>query len=154
MLGFLGRFDYSVDSKGRLNIPAKFRKCLAPEADETFVIVPAPNGCLRAFPQNEWAKEEETLSGMPQTLDNLRYTRMIREAASDSRLDGQGRIMLNRTQLDACGIKDGVVLVGSNRFIEIWDTARYGGYRGENWQAEFDQLYQKAVESSLGRQQD
>jgi MraZ protein len=152
MLGFLGRFDYSVDSKGRLNIPAKFRKCLSPEADDTFIIVPAPSGCLRAYPQNEWVKEEETLSRIPQTLDNLRYTRMIREAASDSRLDSQGRIMLNRTQLDASAIKDSVVLVGSNRFIEIWDTGRYSGYRGGNWQAEFDQLYQKAVESSPGQQ--
>ena len=153
MLGFLGRFDYSVDAKGRLNIPAKFRKCLTPDADDTFIIVPAPNGCLRAYPQNEWVKEEETLSRLPQTLDNIRLIRMIRDAASDSRLDSQGRIMLNRTQLDASAINDSVVLVGSNRFIEIWDTARYNGYRGENWQTELDQLYQKSVEGSAGRQQ-
>jgi MraZ protein len=152
MLGFLGRFDYSVDSKGRLNIPAKFRKCLSPEADETFVVVPAPNGCLRAFPQNEWAAEEETLTRLPQTLENLRFIRKIRDAASDSHLDGQGRIMLNKTQLDASGIKESVVLVGSNRFVEIWDTERYNSYRGDNWQSEFDELYQKTIESSLGRQ--
>ena len=152
MLGFLGRFDYSVDSKGRLNIPAKFRKCLTPEAADTFIIVPAPNGCLRAYPQNEWIAEEETLTRLPQTLDNIRLIRMIRDAASDSHLDGQGRIMLNRAQLDASGIKESVVLVGSNRFIEIWDTQRYSGYRGDNWQSELDQLYQKSVESSVGRQ--
>lgn len=153
MLGFLGRFDYSIDAKGRVNIPAKFRKCLTPDADETFIVAPAPNGCLRAYPQNEWVKEEETLGRLPQTLENVRYIRMIRERMSDSRLDGQGRISLNKTQLEAGSITDSVILIGSHRFIEIWDSKKYNAYRGENYETEFDQLYQKSVESAGVRQQ-
>ena len=152
MIGFLGRFDYSADPKGRVNIPAKFRKCLAPEADETFVITLAPNGCLRAFPMNEWVNEEKRMNSIPQTLGNIRLNRQIYDATADSRCDAQGRITLNKTQLEISGIHDDVVLVGSGRFVELWDAQRYAAYLGEGQQSDFDALYEKSIESSLGGQ--
>ena len=62
---FHGRFDYSIDIKGRVNIPAKFRKTLSPNAGETFIICRAPDGCLRAYPRDLWENYEAELASRP-----------------------------------------------------------------------------------------
>ena len=61
MSRFRGRYDYTIDAKGRVNIPSKFRKSLSPEAAETFVICQGPGRCLRAYPQDVWDRYEDEL---------------------------------------------------------------------------------------------
>ena len=53
---------YSVDSKGRINIPVKMRKCIEPEANDTFNVMKGFENCIFAFPLNEWKKHEDKLS--------------------------------------------------------------------------------------------
>jgi MraZ protein len=148
MSGFWGRYDYSVDAKGRLNIPAKFRKAMSPRANETFVVTRAHSGCLRAFPEDEWTKYSNEFFGRPENASNLKLMRVMANATSDSKLDAQGRISINTTQMQLAAIKSNIVLVGQGRFIEIWDTERYAAYEAAITQEEFDRLYEGSVSSN------
>lgn len=95
MAKFRGRYDFSIDEKGRINIPSKFRKLLSPEAEDTFVVSRGLEGCLWAYPKNEWEKfEEETLDSMRMTRESNKVHRMLQNTLSDSTLDKQGRISL------------------------------------------------------------
>jgi MraZ protein len=143
MPGFHGRYDYSVDIKGRVNIPAKFRKALVPEAADTFIVCRAPGGCLRAFPQNAWHTYVAELTSRPETPETVRHKRLLYDTVSESTLDAQGRIMLMPNQMTIAGIKRDVTLVGQEYFIEIWDTARYAAYLGDD--ADFDTIFFQSV---------
>ena len=152
MSRFRGRFDYSIDAKGRLNIPAKFRKSLDPDAAETFVICRAPNGCLRAYAQNVWNKYEDELASRPQTPETLRHQRLLYSTIADSTLDAQGRIALSPLQMQLVGLEKNVTLIGQNGYVEIWDTAKFNDYAGT--QEDFDTVFFQSVESgvkNLGR---
>ncbi|MFW5775080.1 MAG: division/cell wall cluster transcriptional repressor MraZ [Chitinivibrionales bacterium] len=147
MSRFRGRFDYSIDAKGRLNFPAKFRKALAPEAAETFVICRAPGGCLRAYPQDAWERYEDELDTMPQTPEAVKFQRLLYSTVSDSSLDSQGRIMLTPKQLEIAGIKKNVTLIGKRGHVEIWDTNRFEEYIGAG--DDFDDVFFQSVEAGM-----
>jgi len=150
MSRFRGRFDYTMDAKGRINIPAKFRKALSPAADETFVICRAPNGCLHAYPQDSWERYEDELDKMPQTPQAVKFRRLLYSTVSESKLDSQGRIILNGTQVDIAGISKQVTLIGTLGRIEIWDTARFENYIGSG--DDFDDVFFQSVESGMKNQ--
>jgi MraZ protein len=147
MARFIGEYSYTVDSKGRLNIPAKFRKAISLEADDTFVVCRAPDGCLRAYPKDEWANCEKRLGSRDESPDTVRTLRLIFSTASESRLDAQGRITLSAAQMKIAGISKDVLLFGNLGYVEIWDPGRFGEYvdSGEN----FDTVFYKSVESGM-----
>lgn len=148
MSRFRGRFDYSLDEKGRINIPAKFRKALSPEAAETFVISRSPGGCLRAYPQDAWNIYEDELARRPQTPETLQHRRLLYNSISDSTLDAQGRITLTPAQIKLADLKKETTLVGQNEYIEIWDTANFDKqYGGES--VDFDGAFFESVKSTL-----
>lgn len=147
MSRFRGRFDYSIDEKGRVNIPAKFRKMLAPEAEETFVICRAPDGCLWAYPQDAWEKFEDSLDAMPVTREANKFQRQIQNSLTDSQLDKQGRIALTPLQMEIAGITKDVTIIGRRHYLEIWDTKRFEGYTGPG--DDFDSAYYAAVQSGI-----
>ena len=149
MARFHGRFDYSIDAKGRVNIPAKFRKALCPDAQETFIICRAPSGCLRAYPQDLWEKYESDLSSRPETPETLRHKRLLYNTISDSTLDAQGRVTLTSAQVGIAGILKDVILVGHADYIEIWDVGRYEQYLGGT--DDFDAVFFQSVEAGLAR---
>ncbi len=145
MSRFLGEYNYSLDEKGRINIPAKFRKVLTPEANETFAICRAPNNCLRAYPQNTWNRYEDELDSLPQTPGTLKHMRNLRSTLTSSKLDSQGRVTLSVKQIDIAGIKKNVTLVGFKRYIEIWSTDDYKEYIDNA--GDFDQGFFQTVEA-------
>ena len=147
MSRFRGEFIYSVDTKGRINIPFKFRKALSPQADETFVVCRAPNNCLRAYPKDAWDSYEDELASRPQTPETLRHNRLLRSTLSESTLDKQGRIKLDAKQVSAIGLVKSVTLVGHHGYIEIWSTECYGEYIGSA--EDFDDVFFQSVESGL-----
>ncbi|MFP4012870.1 MAG: division/cell wall cluster transcriptional repressor MraZ [Chitinispirillaceae bacterium] len=146
---FRGRYDYSIDAKGRVNIPAKFRKALCPEAEETFVVVRGPSNCLRAYPRDLWDTYESELASRPETPQTVRHKRLLFSILSDSTLDGQGRITLSAAQMKVAGIAKEVTLVGQATYIEIWDTARYEEYLG--MADDFDDVFFQSVETGLAQ---
>lgn len=118
---FIGRFEYSVDAKGRVNLPARFRKALSPTAHETMVVCLAPDKRLRAYPADVWAKIEERYSQLPATPQNTRFLRTIYQSIEEVELDGQGRMKIAQHLLDYAGITGRVALIGfsSEQCIEL-----------------------------------
>ena len=149
MSRFRGCFDYSIDAKGRVNIPAKFRKGLNPAAGDTFVIVRGPTNCLRAYPQDLWDEYEFELVSRPETPETLRHKRLLFSLLSDSTLDSQGRITLTAKQMAIAGISKDVTLVGQSNYIEIWDSNRYQEYLASS--DDFDEMFFQSVEAGLKR---
>lgn len=147
MSRFRGEYQYSVDKKGRVNIPAKFRKALSPEAGEVFAICRAPGKCLRAYPIDAWDKYETELALRPQTKEALRYLRMLNSTLTDSKLDSQGRIMLSAKQMKIAGIEKNVILVGNYGYIEIWDLDSYTKYIDSD--DDFDDMFEHSVQAGL-----
>jgi len=148
MARFRGRYDFSIDQKGRINIPSKFRKLLSPEAEETFVISRAPDGCLWAYPKDEWEKFEGMLDKMPVSRDANKFQRAIQNTLNDSALDKQGRISLTSLQMKIAGIDKEVSIIGRGSYLEIWDTRRFEEYTGNG--EDFDEVYYKTIRSGMG----
>jgi MraZ protein len=149
MARFRGRFDYCLDEKGRINIPAKFRKALNPSADETFVICRSPGGCLRAYAQDAWNIYEDELANRPQTPETLEHRRLLYNSISDSTLDAQGRIMLTPQQIKLIGLSKNVTLVGQNEYLEIWDTAAFDQRYSKGADDDFDRVFFQSVKSTF-----
>jgi MraZ protein len=143
MASFYGKFQYTVDAKGRFNIPAKWRKLLSPEARETFVISRAPGGCLRAFPFDEWEKHVDKLRRMGSDAMSEFTRRAILETAADQALDKQGRVTLSAEQMQLAGITKDVTLTGGTDCIEIWDPERFNAYM--KTREDFDATYYEAM---------
>lgn len=143
---FIGSFEYSIDSKGRVNIPAKFRKALSKEANETFVISFAADNRLRVYPMDEWTKIEEANAKLPKTPKNLKYLRVLSQSLSETTLDSQGRITLTPKHLKYAGIEKKVALVGlsSERCIEICIPENLIDIEDED----FSDLFYGAMESA------
>ncbi len=149
MAGFLGEYNYSIDTKGRVSVPAKFRHALSEESEETFVVCEGPSGCLRAYPKDTWEDYEKELFSRPQTQKNLKLMRRLRSSLSDTAIDSQGRISLNNRQLSIAGIGKKVVLVGNYGYIEIWDAERYEEYM--NQVDDFDELFFESEQGKEGK---
>ncbi len=147
MSRFRGRYDFSIDQKGRINIPSKFRKLLSPEAEETFVISRAPDGCLWAYPKDEWEKFDDSLMALPMSPEMNRFQREMQNTLSDSVLDKQGRVTLTPLQARIAGISKEVSIIGRGRYLEIWDTRRFEQYTGSG--EDFDEVYYKTVRSGI-----
>ncbi len=152
MARFRGRYDFSIDEKGRINIPAKFRKMLMPEAEETFVICRAPDGCLWAYPKDEWQKFEDLLIAMPVSREVNRFQRVIQNTLNDSTLDRQGRVSLTPLQIKIAGISKEVSIIGRGKYLEIWDTGRFEEYVGSS--EDFDQVYYETIREAIQSRED
>lgn len=150
MTRFRGRYNFSIDEKGRVNIPSKFRKLLSPEAEETFVVCRAPDGCLWAFPKDAWEKfEDEELLAMPMSREVNKFQRTIQNTLNDTKLDKQGRISLTQYQMEIAGISKDVSIIGRGNNLEIWDTRRFEEYTGGS--DDFDEVYYNSIQSRANR---
>ena len=117
-----GEFNHSIDSKGRLIIPSKFREILG----EDFVITKGLDGCLFLYPNNEWQIFENKLRTLPITNKNARtFTRFFLGSAVDGGLDKQGRVLVSSALREFAGLEKEVVLVGVLDRVEIWDKAKW-----------------------------
>jgi MraZ protein len=119
---FMGEYNHTVDTKGRLIIPSKFRELLG----EEFIVTKGLDGCLFVFPQNEWNAFEEKLRTLPLTQKGARqFTRFFVAGATPCELDKQGRILLPATLREFAGLDKDVVLAGMLNRIEIWSKAKW-----------------------------
>lgn len=114
---FLGEFQHTVDQKGRLAIPAKFRDELADGA----VVTRGFDKCLVIYPRNEWEALAEKVSRLPQTQPNVRtLSRLLYSGAVDLSLDSQGRTILPQFLREYAGIDANVAVIGLYQRIEVW----------------------------------
>lgn len=121
---YTGEYNHTVDPKGRLTFPAKFRENLG----EKFVITKGLDGCLFVFDEEGWTKLTEKLAALPLTDKGARqFTRFFLAGAVDSEVDKQGRILLPANLRSFAGIEKDVVLIGTGTRAEIWSKERYEG---------------------------
>ncbi len=119
---FMGEYSHSVDSKGRLIVPAKFREQLG----EQFVVTKGVDGCLYVYSAEEWKRIEEKFREINLTTkDARRFMRFFFAGAAACEVDRQGRILLPAVLREYAGLDKDVVLVGVLTKIEIWDRTRY-----------------------------
>lgn len=122
---FRGRFDYSIDDKGRVSLPAKFREVLSANYDERLIITTFDQ-CLWAYPIPEWQAIEEKIAALPQFKSQVKaLQRVFVSGAAECPLDKQGRIIIPPTLRDYGGLKKEVVFVGMTKRIEIWSKERW-----------------------------
>jgi MraZ protein len=130
MSSFKGSYTYSIDSKGRMNIPARLRKYVSPDANDTFVITRGYEQCLFVYPLDEWSKLEESIRQLSPTNPQHRYfTRTLLENAIESQLDGQFRITIPRELIHLAAIENDVLILGVLERIEIWNPNTYRDYQ-------------------------
>ncbi len=114
---FLGEFEHSVDSKGRVAIPAKFRSQL-----ETGLVVTCGfERCLQVYPMTTWNVLSQEVSKLPLSeLDARNLRRLLFARAFDTELDKQGRILLPAQLRTYAGLTETAIFAGMNTYLEIW----------------------------------
>lgn len=119
---FMGEYSHTIDTKGRLIIPSKFRE----ELGETFVVTKGLDGCLFVFSDEEWRAFEIKLKSLPLTNKNARqFARFFVAGATPCELDKQGRVLLPATLREFAGLEKDVVLTGMLNRIEIWSKEKW-----------------------------
>lgn len=119
---FMGEFKHSIDAKGRLIIPAKFRDQL----DGHFIVTRGLDGCLFGYPMAEWQQMEEKLKTLPLTKRDARaFVRFLYSAATECDIDKQGRINIPDTLCAHADLTKKCVIVGVSNRIEIWSEDRW-----------------------------
>ena len=119
---FMGEFNHTVDTKGRLIIPTRFRESLG----EEFVVTKGLDGCLFVYPQSAWEEFEEKLRALPLTRKDARtLVRFFVAGATSVELDKQGRILIPATLREFAGLDKDVVLAGVTNRVEIWSKDRW-----------------------------
>ena len=123
-ISFTGEYYNFLDTKNRLNIPAKFRKVLDPINDRTFVITRGFDQCLVLYPLYNWSQVEEQLSTLSSIRGNHRnFVRSITRFAISVQYDAQGRIPIPDTLLSYSSIQKEAVVIGMINKIELWDPS-------------------------------
>ncbi len=119
---FMGEYNHTVDTKGRLIIPAKFREALG----EEFVVTKGLDGCLFIYSEEEWKNIEEKFRNTPLTTrDARKFSRFFFAGAATCELDKQGRILIPAVLREFAGLEKDVVLAGVFNKIEIWSKDRW-----------------------------
>lgn len=119
---FMGEYSHTIDTKGRLIIPSKFREALGDE----FVLTKGLDGCLSIYPTEEWIAFENKLKALPLTNKNARtFSRFFVAGATACELDKQGRILVPATLREFAGLDKDVVLTGNITRIEIWSKQKW-----------------------------
>jgi MraZ protein len=129
MSSFKGSYLYSVDNKGRVNIPARMRKYVSPEANDIFVVTRGYERCLFVYPQDEWLRLEQSIRQLSSTNPKHRFfSRTLCQHAAEVQLDGQSRITIPRELLTFSGIESDVMIIGVLERIELWNPKQFEEY--------------------------
>ncbi|HHY60588.1 MAG TPA: division/cell wall cluster transcriptional repressor MraZ [Clostridia bacterium] len=114
---FMGEYQHTIDSKGRVSIPARFRE----ELGELFVITKGLDNSLFVYPMEEWRRLEQKLKSLPFTRADARaFARFFFSGAVECELDKQGRVLLPQVLREHARINKDVVIIGVSTRIEIW----------------------------------
>ena len=142
---FMGEFQHTIDSKGRLTMPAKFREDLGTK----FIVTRGLDGCLFGYPQTQWAQLEEKLAEMPLAKKDARtFVRFFYSAATECEIDKQGRINIPNSLKTHANLDKNCVVIGVSNRIEIWDEARWQDF-SEVAEESFDEIAENMIDFGL-----
>ena len=125
---FKGEFTHSIDAKGRVIIPAKYREALGLKC----VMAKGSNGTLNIYTQERWNEFDEKFKSMPQSNPKvLRYIRQFYGGAVDLEPDNNGRVMIPANLREFAGLQKDIVTLGVFDHLEIWDAKKYEDYMND-----------------------
>jgi MraZ protein len=144
---FKGQFIYSVDAKGRISIPAKLRKHVSPESNDTFVMTQGTDKCIDVYPLDQWNLLEAKLFKLNLfDPEHARFSRMFLQNAFEDTLDSQSRILIPQNLLTHAGITKDVLILGVSTKIELWNPSVYENYLNSSEET-FEQIAAKVITS-------
>ena len=119
---FIGEYSYSLDSKGRINMPARFRQALSKNNKNTFVSTRGMDSCIWVYPLSQWFEIEKSLRNLS-SLSRIHRTfvRNTARYASPSTYDKQGRITLSPSLIEYAGLEKEVLIIGMVNKMEVWN---------------------------------
>lgn len=142
---FIGQYNHSIDEKGRMNMPVKFRR----EVSSGVVVTRGLDHCLFVYPKAQWQEMAEKLAQLPITKKSSRaFARLMLAGAWDAELDSQGRIMLPEYLRQYAQIKKHVVVAGLYNRVEIWDEQAWGEYQAKT-ESESDDIAENMTELGI-----
>ena len=140
---FIGEYQHALDSKNRMIVPSKLRE----ELGNKFVITKGLDGCLYAYPQNEWKNLEEKMKTLPLTNKDARsFIRFFFAGACEVEMDKQGRGLIPQNLKEYAGIEKEIVSIGVLTRVEIWSKEKWKEYNDSN--VDFESIAEKM--SNLG----
>ena len=114
----MGEYSHSLDTKGRLIMPAKLRQ----DIGEKFILTKGLDGCLFAFSQTEWLNFEEKLKSLPLSDKNARnFVRFFLSGATECEIDKQGRFLIPTNLRIAGNLEKEAIIIGVGKRLEIWN---------------------------------
>ena len=119
---FIGEYNHTIDAKGRMIIPQKFREGLG----ESFFMSKGLDGCLVLYPADQWEKFAEKLNGLSDMRKDSRdLKRFFLSGASDCEIDKQGRVLVTPNLREYAGLKKDIVITGKYTCIEVWNRSKW-----------------------------
>lgn len=142
---FMGEFQHTIDTKGRLIVPSKLRDKLG----EKFIVTRGLDGCLFGYPLPEWEKLEAKLNAMPLANKEARtFVRFFYSAATECEIDKQGRINIPPTLREHAKLTKNCVITGVANRIEIWDDGRWADFSAVAEES-FDEIAESMIDFGL-----
>ena len=140
---FIGEYQHALDTKNRMIVPSKLRE----ELGNKFVITKGLDGCLYAYPLQEWKNLEEKLKTLPLTNRDARsFIRFFFAGACEVEMDKQGRGLIPQNLKEYAGIEKEIVSIGVLTRVEIWSKEKWKEYNDSN--VDFESIAEKM--SNLG----
>lgn len=124
----MGEYHHTIDEKGRLIIPSKFREDLG----ISFILTRGLDGCLFIYPKKEWEHIITKYRELPNTKEARNFMRFFLSGASNCELDKQGRINITEPLKNYAGLQKDCVIIGVNERLEIWSQERFQKFVDEN----------------------
>ena len=145
---FYGEYDHTLDRKGRLIIPSKFREVAQANYVEKFFVTRGLDKCLFFFTEEEWKSQEAKFKSLSFTKPEARkFNRLYFSGACELTVDKQGRVLIPKYLKDFAGIKHDVVIIGVSSRIEIWAKEKWKEFY-EGSKDSFEDLADKLIEPS------
>ena len=124
---FIGEYSHTIDLKKRLAMPSKLRKDLG----NRVVVTRGLDKCLFVYPMNTWKELAQKLGTLPMGESSTRsFVRLMLAGATDTEIDGQGRILIPDYLKEYAGLNKDVVVAGLYNRLEIWDEGKWKSYKG------------------------
>jgi len=146
---FRGRFEHTIDSKGRVSLPAKYREILSSNYNDRLIVTNFDN-CLVAYPYEEWVILEEKFSQHSIMEEDVQtFIHYFISGATEATIDKLGRMLIPPHLRKHAGLEREIVFVGMITRIQIWDKARWDEKFTEA-QEKFNQIKGKETLAKLG----
>ncbi|MBI4972180.1 MAG: division/cell wall cluster transcriptional repressor MraZ [Candidatus Omnitrophica bacterium] len=143
---FYGEYEHSIDKKGRLIVPARFREIFKERYSEKFYVTRGLDRCLFLFAEDDWKQQEKKFKELPFTREEARkFNRLYFSGACEVICDVQGRILVPQYLLDYAGIQEEVMIVGVSDRVEIWSKAKWQQFFGSSIDS-FETLAEKLLD--------